>query len=807
MSCRGPMLETIHSKICISSYIKLLEDCIQSKLLKPGKLIHQHFLKNCHHPEFHGDSIIVLEKLSRLYIACNKTALAHQVLDQIPHPEKKNKVSIWNSIIRGYAWEGPFDKAISLYREMLESGVRPNNYTYPFVLKACSGLQAIEDGKEVHEHAKLAGFDSDVYICTALVDFYAKCGSLKEAREVFDAMPMRDVVAWNAIIAGFSLHGLYDDVIRLIFQMQEAGLSPNSSTIVSVLPAVGESSALVQGKALHAYGMKKNFHNDVMVATGLIDMYGKCACLSYASRIFDALSFKNEVTWSAMIGSCIACGYLNEALKLFEKRLLNDSTSLSVVTLGAILRLSAMLTDLGRGRSIHGLLIKIGFVSDLMLANTLLSMYAKCGILSEAEAWFNEMVNKDAVSYSAFISGCTQSGYAKEALVVFKKMQLSGIQPDSATMVGVLPACSQLAALQHGISCHGYSVMQGFTENISICNALIDMYSKCGKLHAARLVFDGMHTRDIVSWNTMIFGYGIHGHGNEAVKLFHDLQKSRISPDDMSFISVLSACSHSGLVSEGRMLFHSMTSDYHINPRMEHYVCMVDLLGRVGELDEAYRFIQRMPIDPDVRIWSALLSGCKVYKNIELGEKVAFKIQSIGPESTGNFVLLSNMYSDAGRWNDAADARIAQRNWGFKKIPGCSWVEINRVVHGFVGGDRSHARSEEIYKKLGELLMEMKKMGYNNSLGSGFVMQDVEEEEKESILLYHSEKLAVAFALLSLPASNNKPILINKNLRVCGDCHAAFKYISIISNREITVRDASRFHHFRDGICNCRDFW
>lgn len=780
-----------------SDYIQLLHRCIESKSLKDGKIVHQHLLKH------NNSDPIVLDKLTRLYISFNLLEVARRVFDKIPNPERKNNVKLWNQMIRAYAWKGPFERAINLYYEMIETGVTPNKFTYPFVLKACSGSQAVEDGKMVHDQARQNGLESDVYICTALVDFYAKCGCLVEARKVFDKMPERDLVAWNAMLAGLSQNGMYGDAMRLAVHMQEEGLCPNPSTVVAVLPAIGEVKGLSQGKAVHGYCVRRSFHSDVMVSTGLLNMYGKCGCLVYASRIFGTMGVKNEVTWGAMIGAYVSCDFASQSLELYEQMLLQDGLCPSPVILGTILRACSNLTDLRRGRQIHGGIVKSGYLIDLMVCNTLLSMYAKCGIIEDAVRLFGVMESKDSVSYNAIISGCAQNGKAKEALVIFQEMQLSGVEPDLTTMVSFLPACSHLAALQHGACGHSKSIVSGFTSDTSICNALIDMYSKCGKVITARLVFDRMHTRDIISWNAMIFGYGIHGLGKNAVLLFHDMQIAGVHPDDVTFICLLSACSHSGLVDEGKKWFFAMSQDFLITPRMEHYVCMVDLLGRAGLLYEAQNFIEKMPYDPDVCVWSALLAACKTHRNIELGEEVSNKIQSMGHKNSGNFVILSNMYSVAGRWDDAAHVRIIQRDQGFKKSPGCSWVEINGVIHAFVGGDRSHPHSAEIYKKLEDLLMAMKSLGYQSESSS--VFQDVEEEEKESILLYHSEKLAVTFGILTL--GSDKPILVTKNLRICGDCHEALKYITIITRREITVRDASRFHHFKDGICNCGDFW
>ncbi|XP_071697810.1 pentatricopeptide repeat-containing protein At3g16610 [Rutidosis leptorrhynchoides] len=780
-----------------SFYLHIFENAIKSKSLINAKTIHQHFLKNNL-----NYTPIILDKLTRVYISFNQLNHAHKVFDEIPHPERKNNILLWNQLIRAYAWEGPFDHAINLYVEMLQSGVTPNKYTYPFALKACSAVRDVELGKRIHDHVKSECLDDDVYVCTALVDFYAKCGLLDEAKKVFDTMSDRDVVAWNAMIAGCSLHGMYHETMAFVKAMHEVGLSPNSSTVVSILPAIGEASRLTQGKAVHGFCVRRKYDHDVAVGTGLLDMYAKCQGLDYSRRVFDMINVKNEVTWSAMMSACVDCDSTTEALDLFD-HIVRIGLNISPVILATVIRACASLTDVKRGRWIHGYSIKLGFVSHLIIGNTLVSFYAKCGIIEDAMRFFSEMELKDTVSFNSIISGCVQNGDARVAFNMFYRMRSFNIETDMETMIGFFPACSHLAALQHGASGHSYSIMQGFTKSTKVCNAIIDMYSKCGKIEIARTVFDRMNKRDLVSWNVMILGYGIHGLGLEAISLFKRMQMDGFNPDDVTFICLLSACSHSRLVAEGKHWFNAMTEVFLIVPRTEHYLCMVDLLGRAGLLQEAYELVLRMPFKPDVRIWSALLGACRIHKHVKLGEEVSRNIEILGPESTGNFVLLSNIYCTAKRWDDAARTRVLQREKGFAKSPGCSWVEINGVVHTFAGGDRSHPQWLIINRRLDELLVEMKLLGYDKD--DNYVLHDVEDEEKEHILLYHSEKLAVALSDVSL--SPGKPILVTKNLRVCVDCHTALKYMSKIMKRVITIRDTIRFHHFKDGNCNCGDFW
>ncbi|KAJ0014843.1 hypothetical protein Pint_20368 [Pistacia integerrima] len=411
----------------LADYLRLLESCIQSKALIQGKKIHQQLLKD---NNTHIKNPLVLEKLARLYVNCNEIEVARRVFDTIREPN----VALWNFMIRAYAWNGPLERAVDLYYKMIQLGIEPTKFTFPFVLKACAGLRAIDDGEEIHGHVKRLGLDKDIYVCTSLIDLYAKCGALTRAKEVFHGMFCRDIVAWNAMIAGFSLHGLYDSAIQLFIEMQKGGISPNSSTIVAVLPTVAAANVLDQGKAMHGYAVRRGFSNDVVLGTGLLDMYAKCQCIFYAKRISDLLEVKNEISWSAIIGAYVTCDLPRGALELFDQMVSENVMNLTAVTLGTVLRACAKLTDLSEGRRIHCLSLKTGFASDIRVGNTLLSMYAKCGIVDEAVRFFDEMDKKDTVSYSAIISGCSQNGYAQEALCIFHQMQLSGIEPDSATM-------------------------------------------------------------------------------------------------------------------------------------------------------------------------------------------------------------------------------------------------------------------------------------------------------------------------------------------------------------------------------------
>ncbi|KAK1295615.1 Pentatricopeptide repeat-containing protein [Acorus calamus] len=521
------------------TYIHLLQACIHSRSITEGKRIHQHILKNNTHITI---SPPLLEKLTLMYIACGETELARVIFDEIRRPN----VFLWNAMIRSYSWNGPADRAIELYHRMRECGVRPDKFTFPFVLKACSGLSAIGEGKAIHDHARSVGLDSDVYVSTALVDMYAKCGCLADCYDVFDKMPERDVVAWNAMIAGFSLSGLYEEMFDLVVGMQREGKALNSSTVVALLPAVGQRKGLHRGKSIHGYSLRRGFSEGcVLLGTALLDMYGKCECLDYARRVFDLLDVKNEVTWSAMIGAFVFCNRMEEAIELFDRMVFVENLNPTPTILGSVLRACSSLSNICRGKRIHGFSIKFGFDFNMVVGNSLISLYSKGGHIDEAMNFFNGMASRDTISYSAIISGCVQNGDAEEALSLFRKMQSYDVEPDLATMVNIIPACSQLAALQHGRSSHCYVIIRGFAFETPIANALIDMYSKCGKVNLAREVFDRKEDKDIVSWNAMISGYGIHGHGLEAISMFLDLRKTddvrvtKISPPVFYVISII----------------------------------------------------------------------------------------------------------------------------------------------------------------------------------------------------------------------------------------------------------------------------
>lgn len=438
---------------------------------------------------------------------------------------------------------------------------------------------------------------------------------------------------------------------------------------------------------------------------------------------------------------------------------------------------------------------------DNAVANCVLTMYAKCGYTGLARRVFDDMQKRDLVSWNAMISGYSQNGLATSVLEVYREMCCVGIEPDEVTLVGVLASCSHLGALSIGREIEVVIARSGLEFNMFLKNALINMYAKCGALARAREIFDGMRERSIVSWTAIIAGYGIHGRGDVALGLFEEMLASGIRPDNVVFVSVLSACSHAGQAEEGLAYFNVMKDRYGLRPEAEHYACVVDLLGRTGRLSEAIGLIRSMQVKPDGAVWGALLGGCKIHKNVQLGEIAFERVIELEPNNVGYYVLLSNLYTDVNDFEGVARVRAMMRKRGLRKEPGCSYVEHKKKVHVFLVGDGSHPQSAEIYKMLHVL------EGFVEGTGKVTCSKqnELEGDNTVSYMGVHSEKLAVAFGLLNTKAGSE--IVVIKNLRICGDCHFFITAVSKIVNRVIIVRDASRFHRFDNGLCSCNEYW
>ncbi|XP_057841894.1 pentatricopeptide repeat-containing protein At1g11290, chloroplastic isoform X2 [Cryptomeria japonica] len=694
----------------------------------------------------HDQVILSSSRLILDYLACGKLSNARQVFEKLDSPN----VFLWNGLIIGYAKHGLHEQVINLFNRMQKTCNKPDNYTFPSVLKACGSLVDVQGGEKVHNYIIKCGFESNVVVTSALVGMYAKCNSMRDARKMFDSMSDRDIVAWNTMIACYAQSGQLEEALRLFREMEASGLKAGSATFAILISACARLADLEQGKTLHEHLIRGRLELTVFVASALVDMYAKCGSIEVARELFDNMPERNLVSCNAMISGYVYNRRYEEALKVFHEMQIAGVKPDSI-TATSVLPACAYLGALQDGRLIHGYVIKNGCEADVFVGSALIDMYTRCQNLEIARKVFDKMSERNVVSWNVMIAGYATHGHSEDALMLFHQMRSTRVRPDHVTYANILPACAQLAALQQGKEIHKSMVEDGLDSDIFVSGALIDMYVKCGNLNAGRQVFDKMPQRDLVSWTSMVAGYGMHG----------------------------------------------------ITPRLEHYACMVDLLGRAGQLEKAYEFIKGMPLEPDARVLSALLNACRIYNNVELGERMAERLFKMEPDNVGFYILLSNIYAGVGRWDDVAKLRSVMKDIGLKKDPGCSWIEAGNRVHAFHTGDKSHPQFELINATLEDLTGKMMKEGYVPN--TNFVLHDLEEEEKESILCRHSEKLAIAFGLINTPPGT--VIRVTKNLRACGDCHNATKFISKIVGREIIVRDTTRFHHFKGGICSCRDYW
>jgi len=496
---------------------------------------------------------------------------------------------------------------------------------------------------------------------------------------------------------------------------------------------------ITEAKRLHSHIIQTGFN---FPDNKLLTMYANYGSLVDARIVFDEMGKRNIVSWNVMIATYARHGFSAEALLLFYK-LQSIGIQPDQFSFASVLPACANLASLEQGRLIHGDIIKRGFQFDVFVANALVDMYAKCGSAESAFHVFEKMPQRDLVSWNTIVSGYAQYGfldqalklfekmpqrnvvswtsmiagfakhqYNEEALSMFYKMQGAGIRPNQFTFASVLPACADLATLEQGEEIHEEVIRSGFQSNCFVGNALVDMYAKCGSIEKARYVFDRMLQRDVVSWNVMIAGYAMHGFGRQAIQLFEQMLQFGISPEHATFVGVLSACCHAGLVDEGWRYFYCMSQYYHITPTVEHYGCMVDLIGRAGHLDEAQDFINKMPMEPDAAVWGALLGACRIHTNVEIGEYAAEQLLELNPKSVTPYVLLSVIYAAAGRLAEIEKLRKMVKNRRVKKKPGCSWIIVNKQVNAFLAGDKSHPQTEKINAELEKLAEKMKAAGY-----------------------------------------------------------------------------------------------
>ncbi|KAL5999019.1 hypothetical protein ACLOJK_009969 [Asimina triloba] len=781
------------------TFSNLLKSCIRFRDFDRGKLVHSLLLQS--HLEL--DSI-VLNSLISLYSKCGDCETARGIFESMG--AKRDLVS-WSAMISCFAHNNRESEAISLFFAMLESGLFPNQFCFSSVIQACSNMDYAWIGRVIFGSVLKTGFfESDVCVGCALIDMFARSEDLQYARSVFERMIERNVVVWTLMITRLTQCGSAKDAVDLFIEMEVSGFIPDQFALSSAISACTELGIIQLGQQLHSHAIRAGLISDASVGCSLVNMYVKCAVdgsVDASRRVFDQMLMHDVMSWTAIITGYVQSGGRDkEAIELFCT-MKQEGVQPNQFTFSSVLKACANLSDADLGEQVYAQVVKSGLASVNCVGNSFVAMYTHSGRMEDARKIFDLLLEKNLISYNIMVDGYTKNLDSEEAFELLQQIEDAGVGPCGFTFASLLSAAASIGALGKGQQLHARLLKERFQTDQRINNALVSMYSRCGSIEDASQAFNQMASRNVISWTSMITGFAKHGCAVKALELFREMLAAGLKPNDITYIAVLSACSHAGLVEEGWNYFHSMYDGHGIVPRMEHYACMVDILSRSGFLKEAYEFINSMPIKPDALVWRTLLGACRIHGNTDLGGLAAKCIIELEPRDPAAYVQLSNLYAATGRWDDVADIRRRMKERKLTKEAGYSWIEVDNHVYKFYVGDTSHPQAPEIFAKLDQLAGEIKGVGYVPD--TNFVLHDVEEEQKEQYLFQHSEKIAVAFGLISTSAP--KPIRIFKNLRVCGDCHKAIKLISLVSEREIVVRDSNRFHHIKNGICSCGDYW
>lgn len=684
------LLETCCSKISITQ--------LHSQCLKVG-LAHDSF---------------IVTKLNVLYARYASLCHAHKLFEETPC----KTVYLWNALLRSYFSEGEWVETLSLFRQMNANVVsteeRPDNYTVSIALKSCARLQKLELGKMIHGFLKKEKIDNDMFVGSALIELYSKCGQMNDAVKVFTEYPKPDVVLWTSIITGYEQNGSPELALAFFSRMVVLEqVFPDPVTLVSAVSACAQLSHFNLGRSVHGFVKRRGFDTKLCLANSMLNLYGKSGSIKIAANLFREMPNKDIISWSSMVACYADNGAATNALDLFNE-MMDKRIEPNRVTVVSALRACASSSNLKEGKKIHRLSVNYGFELDITVSTALMDMYMKCFSPENAIDLFNRMPKKDVVSWAVLFSGYAEIGMAHKSMQVFCSMLSNGTQPDAIALVKILAATSELGILRQAVCLHAFVTKTGFDNNEFIGASLIDLYAKCCSIDNADKVFKGMTLKDVVTWSSIIAAYGFHGQGEEALKLFYQMANhSYVKPNDVTFLSILSACSHAGLIEEGIKMFHVMVNEYQVIPNSEHYGIMVDLLGRMGELDKALDMINDMPMQAGPHVWGALLGACRIHQNIKMGELAAQNLFPLDPNHAGYYILLSNIYCVGRNWHDAAKLRALVKENRLKKIIGQSMIEIKNEVHSFIAGDRFHGESDQIYEMLRKLDAIMRDEGYD----------------------------------------------------------------------------------------------
>ncbi|CAJ2652253.1 unnamed protein product [Trifolium pratense] len=623
----------------------------------------------------------------------------------------------------------------------------------------------------------------------------------------------RNVIAWTNLMKGYVQNSMPIHAVHLFQEMLHSECYPSIYTLAIAINACTSLHSLKLGEQLHAYIIKYNVDFDTSIGNALCSLYSKCGGrLEFGLKAFRRIKEKDVISWTAAISACGENGEAMKGLRVFVEMLLDEVwVEPNEYTLTTVLSQCCEVKCLELGVQVHSLCTKLGYESNLRVQNSLLYLYIKCGCIGEAQRVFKGMDAVNLITWNAMIAGFAQmmelskdnlSAYriGSEALKLFSELNQSGMKPDSFTLSSVLSVCSRMMALEQGEQIHARMIKTGLVSDDVVGSSLVNMYNKCGSIERASKAFLEMSIRTMILWTSMINGFAQHGWSKQALNLFEDMKLVGVRPNQVTFVGILSACGNAGMTIEAFNYFKIMQKEYKIKPLMDHYARLVDMLVRLGRLEEAFNLIKKMDYEASEFIWSNLLAGCLSQGNLELGCHAAEKLLSLKPKDVETYGLLLNTYASAGTFNEVSKVKNIMKEEKVEKLKDWSWISIKDRVYSFETNDKAHIESSLVNKSLEDLLVKAKNLGYE-MLESVEICDKEEDEKTSSPSIYHSEKLAITFGLENLP--NSSPIRVVKNTLMCRDCHNFMKYISTLTSREIIVKDSKRLHKFVNGQCSC----
>ncbi|KAH6802704.1 Pentatricopeptide repeat superfamily protein [Perilla frutescens var. frutescens] len=811
----------------LSRLLKLCRDYADMQL---GKAVHASIIK------IHQD-IRLCNSLITSYIELGHLNYAERVFNSILEPD----VVSYTAMISGLAKSSRGGEAAGLFFEMRLSGIEPNAYAFVAILTACMRLLDLNLGSQIHSLSIKTGHVNCNYVANAIMGLYGKCGCFDFVIKMFDEMPQRDIASWNTVISCVVKEGVYDRAFELfhdmLIEMQE-GSRVDYFTLSSLLVACSRCSETMYGKGIHAYALKTGYGSNLSVCNALIQFYAKCGCVEDVENLFDRMSVRDGFTWTEMISAYMGFGLVGSAVEICSRmperncvaynvllagfcqngdgyralslycRMMEKGLELTDFTLTSVLHACGLTKHLGFSKQLQAFVLKIGVGTNDYIRAALLDMCTRCGRMDDAEKIFHQLPpeERSSIMLTTMVCGYARHSELDKAVSLISQCQYEVHHAiDEFASASILGVCGDLGFQTLGEQFHCHAIKYGSSSDIGVGNATVSMYSKCGSMEQAIKVFDSMSEHDIVSWNCLLAGHILNRQGEKALDAWKKMMRGGVEPDTVTCVLIISAYRHtkSNLVKQCHDFFLSMKCIHNIEPGSDHYASLVGVFGFWGLLEEAEEIIKKMPFEAKASVWKALLDSCRLHRDSTIGKRAAKEILNLEPQDPPTYILKSNLYSASGRWHCSDLVREEMKEKGLKKFPARSWIIHENKVHSFFGRDKSHPESRDIHSALEVLFLECSKAGYIPD--TSFVLHEVEEHQKTNFLLYHSGKLAVAYGLLV--AGRGKPVRVTKNIHLCGDCHTFFKFVSVVTKRDIHVRDASGFHSFVNGECSCNDSW